>query len=514
MTDVVHRRHILLTGAQTALGRALSQALAATHRITPLPDEDLADRSRITRAAASVDTIIHLVHEAPDMHPDRERDALDRATRGSYDLLTAANPDRFILVSSLRPMSHYPASLLVDEHFQPQPTTRAEDLVPYLAELTVREVSRVQQVEVIVLRLGEVVDPAQTPVDTRSALALHIEDAVQSVMRGLAFAGNPEERPTRFHLFHITDGGTGSWFRQGAAWQPAFGYRPQYQLTNDVRIEPTSVSTERSASPAPSPIRRLTIFGAYGPLSAAATMVLASTYTLRLTDLRPVEDLASIPPQSPGAPLPQRLGPPHEHQVVNVANLDQVLAAAQGAQALLNCAVVRQDPVAAFQVNVIGALNIMQAAVAHGIRRIVHTGPLLTLLRHPAGYDAEFGLVDDLPPRPGDDLYFVSKFLGQEICRIFAEAYGLEVPALLFCNFVEPSLPPRNRDRFFPFAVSWSDSAQAILRAVDIPQLPRPFEILHILADLPHGKYTNAKAKFLLDWQPQDSLADYWQRDR
>jgi nucleoside-diphosphate-sugar epimerase len=58
--------------------------------------------------------------------------------------------------------------------------------------------------------------------------------------------------------------------------------------------------------------------------------------------------------------------------------------------------------------------------------------------------------------------------------------------------------------------VSWADAARALRRALEVPSLPAPFEIIHILADLPHGKYANAKAKRLLGWQPRDSLASLW----
>jgi nucleoside-diphosphate-sugar epimerase len=42
--------------------------------------------------------------------------------------------------------------------------------------------------------------------------------------------------------------------------------------------------------------------------------------------------------------------------------------------------------------------------------------------------------------------------------------------------------------------------------------LPSPFEVFHILADLPHGKYSNEKAKRLLGWQPRDTLELLWGR--
>jgi nucleoside-diphosphate-sugar epimerase len=58
--------------------------------------------------------------------------------------------------------------------------------------------------------------------------------------------------------------------------------------------------------------------------------------------------------------------------------------------------------------------------------------------------------------------------------------------------------------------VSWSDAARAMRCALEVPSLPRPFEVFHILADLPHGKYTNEKARRLLGWRPHDTLSHLW----
>lgn len=505
-------QRILITGPDTVLGTRLVRELSRIHGVTSLPDTELADRGRVARLTADATTIVHLVHEPPGIGDDSGHAALDRATRGTYDLLTTGQVGRCILVSSLRHLRHYPATIAVNERFRPNPAPTAEDLIPHLAELTLREVSRVRPVEGIVLRVGQVTDPEAQRKERLTSLALHIDDAVQGVVRALAYRGTQDEPPTRFRTFHIVDDGSGSRFRPAAASEPAFGYAPRFRLTDGFRDDHPPSQPERRVQSRPA-IQRITMYGAGGPLGAIAATVLAPRYTLRLTDLRPVADLAVAPPQSPGAPVLTELPPPHEHQVVDVVDTGAVMAAAEGADALINCTVLRRDPVGAFNVNVIGALNVVRAAVAHGVRRVVHTGPLLTLLPHPAGYHAEFALHDDLPPRPGDDLYFVSKFLGQEICRIFAEAHDLEVPSLLFCSFVEPSLPPRNRERFLPFAVSWADSATAVACALEVRSLPRPFEPFHILADLPHGKYTNAKARSLLGWQPQDDLADHWRSE-
>ncbi len=111
-------------------------------------------------------------------------------------------------------------------------------------------------------------------------------------------------------------------------------------------------------------------------------------------------------------------------------------------------------------------------------------------------------------PRPGRHLYGHSKYLGQEICRAFADDYDLEIPALLFSEFIAPEtglpLP------LHPFAVSWRDAARAIRRALEVPHLPEPFEVLHVNANLPHGRFTNGKAKRVLGWQPVDTLQHLW----
>lgn len=498
---------IYLTGSDTLLGAALRRALGESHELHA-PSPEPRDRAAIAEAAAGCDAVVHLVPPAADQD---DLDALDRATRGTYDLLTAASPSRFVLVTSLRPFARYPASWLVTEQWMPRPAPTATDLAPYLAELTAREVARVRPVEAIVLRLGEVVDPA-TASGPADASWLHIEDAVAAVERALTFAPGEATRPTRWHVFHIVDGGANSRFPLDDAARPPFSFAPRHRLTDAATLPADEGSFPPRPAPIPSrPIRRVAIFGAGGPLAAVTAEALERDHILRLTDVRPLVEAAAAPPQSPGAPLPRPLPPPHEERLVDVTDPAQVLAAAEGMDALVNCTVVRPHPVNAFRVNLLGAYNVMRAAVTHGIRRVVHTGPIQTLIPHPAGFAPEFDISPDLPPRPGDDLYFMSKFLGQEVCRIFAEAYDLEVPTLLFCAFRNPDVPLLD-EPLHPFTISWADAGEAMRQAVRAPGFPRPFEVLHINADLPHGKYPNDKAKRLLAWQPRDRFESHWRR--
>src|SRR5207249_4241900 len=154
---------------------------------------------------------------------------------------------------------------------------------------------------------------------------------------------------------------------------------------------------------------------------------------LRLADVRPMAEIvASYTPQKPGAPVPHLLSETHESRVVDVTDPGQVRDAVRGMDAIVNFTVVRRDPVEAFRVNTLGPHNIVRAAVAAGVRRFVQTGPQHVTLTGPAGYWDDFGLSDDLPGRPGAHLYTLSKYLGHEICRIFAEEHGLQIPLLFF----------------------------------------------------------------------------------
>jgi nucleoside-diphosphate-sugar epimerase len=179
--------------------------------------------------------------------------------------------------------------------------------------------------------------------------------------------------------------------------------------------------------------------------------------------------------------------------------------------AILNCTVIRHDPVEAFRVNTLGAYNIARAAVAHGIRRVVQTGPQLVTLAGGTGYWADYDVPGDAPPRAGDHLYGHSKYLGQEILRVFADHYGLEVPVLLFCIFIDPEREAPGRE-LNPFTVSWEDAAHALRRALEVAAFPSPYEVMNVNADLPHGRVTNERAKRLLGWAPRHRLERFWTR--
>jgi nucleoside-diphosphate-sugar epimerase len=217
-------------------------------------------------------------------------------------------------------------------------------------------------------------------------------------------------------------------------------------------------------------------------------------HTLRLADIKP---------------HPPEIAARHETMIVDISSPNEVMRAAEGMEAIVNLTVVRGHPVHSFDVNIRGAYNVIRAAVEHGIKRIVHTGPQGVMTHY---YD-DYSIPSDTPLRYGVDLYGLTKLVSFEICRTFAEAHDLEVVCLLFCWFLDPddSRIPVGQDTH-SFAVSWADTGQIFHKALIAPALPSPFEIFNITSNVPHNRYSIEKARRILDYQPKDDLARLWKR--
>lgn len=423
---------------------------------------DLRDEAFVTAVVKNVELLLHF---APlSLTGDDERANLEQATLGAYQLAHAARKagvGRIILGSTMALFATAPQGWRITEQWRPRPQPTQSDLCAWLAECGLREIARDHGLPVICVRFGA---PDAT--------------AVAALQQALVVK---------------VDG----WRVLHAAQKSPIATSPVYPAI------------------ASRPIQKVVIFGSGGPLAATAALELAPHYQLRLTDVKPLATIIAEGPrrdQHPGAPLAVSLAAPHDEMVVDVTDAAQVLAACAGADAIVNCTVVRHHVAGSFSVNVVGAYNVMQAAVTHGIRRVVHTGPFQLGLGGGAGYSWDTLVGDDVPARPGSAMvsYLHTKYLGQEVCRIFAEAYQLETPALLFCDFADLVYHRPHDASVHPFTVTWGDAARAIRCALETPTLPSPFELLHINADLPHGVFPNEKAKRMIGWQPLDALESWW----
>ncbi|MGI8483410.1 MAG: NAD-dependent epimerase/dehydratase family protein [Thermomicrobiales bacterium] len=501
---------ILLCDIPDTIRDGLARKLANRHDLLSLAG-DVRDRDACIERA-DCDVIIHGLPENAD-----SLTTIDFASRGTWNLLTTTSARRYVFLSSMRMFDAYGTRWHIDEDWAPRPATDVKQLAPYLAEVASREISRTLPVNCVILRLDDVVPATQFREGSLSPIALHVDDAIEAIV-GAAENENPRENAGRWEAFHVVRGGAGSRYPIGHLSHMPFAFTPHQGSGSG---DATTLDEEGKAPlfpAAPLPLRDLALpehvvmFGAGGPLGAATTECLKDDVRLLLTDRRALQEITGLPPQSEGAPLPIPVSPPHEERIVDVTDPKAVLAAVAGMDTIVNCTVVRGDPIEAFRVNTLGAFNMMQAAVTAGIRRVVQTGPILTLAPYPAGYIEDRDIGSDLPPRPGDNLYFVSKFLGQEICRIFAEEHAIACPVLLFSGFVEPLIAEGEGVCPGAFTISWKDAGRAMAAATRVRDLPAPFVVANILADAPHDRYRNDAMRTILGWKPEDRLDHLWYR--
>lgn len=240
---------------------------------------------------------------------------------------------------------------------------------------------------------------------------------------------------------------------------------------------------------------KVLILGGTGYLGPHVVKALEGRHELRVTDIKP-----------PAAKIA------HEFRRVDIASLDQVRKAAEGMDAIVNLAVLRNDRKFAFDVNTRGCYNMMLAAVEHKIRRVINTGPHLVVSGLP--YDRfDFGIAPDSPPQPGTHLYGLSKSLGQEICRVFSQHHDIYVQEHLFFSLRDMDKLTPGADAT-PFSISWGDAGEAIRLGVeiDLAKLPSRCEVFFVFADMPHGKYVNDKVKRVLGLRFRDDLSVLWKK--
>ncbi len=240
---------------------------------------------------------------------------------------------------------------------------------------------------------------------------------------------------------------------------------------------------------------KVLILGANGYLGPHVVKALEPHHELRITDIKP----------------PAR-NTRHEFRLVDVASLDQVRNAAKGMDAILNLSVLRNHRQLAFDVNARGCYNMMLAAVEHGIRRIINTGPHFTVAGRT--YEAfDFAITPDAPPQPGTNLYALTKSLGQETCRVFTQHHDIYVQDYLFYSLRDMASLTRGTDAT-PFSILWADAGEIFRLGleIDLAKLPSRCEIFFVFADMPHGQFVNEKAKRILGFRPKDDLQVLWRK--
>lgn len=218
---------LLLTVGAHRLTQHLADTLSPAHTLVLADDAhqqtghsfvrcDFDDDRATSWLTRGVDAIVHFGWVDPEEDASQQ---LDRQTRQTFNLLKSAaeaSVPRMIYLSSLGLMQGYSEKLRVTERWRPLPTTNPQILAPYLGEIVCREFARERRLQVVCLRLGEVMWEQGTGT---SVWGLYPKDLVQAVSGALVADLPP------FSVFHIQSKVPGQRYGTGEA-ERVLGLRP------------------------------------------------------------------------------------------------------------------------------------------------------------------------------------------------------------------------------------------------------------------------------------------------
>jgi uronate dehydrogenase len=225
-------------------------------------------------------------------------------------------------------------------------------------------------------------------------------------------------------------------------------------------------------------MKKILITGAAGDVGGHLRRELAGRYDLRLSDIRPIADLA----------------PGEEFIRGDCASLRDMLRVTQGVDAIVHLGgfSVEGSWEVILRANIVGAYQVFEAARRNGVRRMV-----FATSNHAVGfYDRDETIDHRVYPKP-DSRYGVSKVFGEALGSLYAHKYGMEVVCVRIGN-----VNPRPMDkRRLSIWLSPRDLAQLVSIAIDKPGIR--FEIVYGVSGNRRSWYDNANAE-RLGYRPQD----------
>jgi uronate dehydrogenase len=225
-------------------------------------------------------------------------------------------------------------------------------------------------------------------------------------------------------------------------------------------------------------MKKILVTGAAGDVGGHLRRELAGRYALRLSDIRPVADLAA------------------EEEFIrgDCATLRDMLRVTSGVDAVVHLGgfSVEGPWETILRANIVGTYNTFEAARRNGVRRMV-----FATSNHAVGfYDRDETIDHRVYPRP-DSRYGVSKVFGEALGSLYADKYGMEVVCIRIGN-----VNPRPMDkRRLSIWLSPRDLAQLVSIAIDRPGIR--FEIVYGVSGNRRSWYDNANAE-RLGYAPED----------
>ncbi len=224
--------NILVTSAAAPFAQMLAEGLRTDHTVRLTERTGVKGIADLAISPLGPDLSTNLlvrcmdavVHVATPLTTDNELQQIDYLTRCTYNLCMAAAAEgvkRVVYLNTLAVMTGYDPNYLVGEFWRPRPTTQAGTLAKHLGEATCREFAREFKLEVVSLRLGEIVK-SETVSTQPDPMWLDERDAVQAVTLALT-----TPLPRRWSVYHIQHKADNSRFPIRLAEQQ-LNFHPQF----------------------------------------------------------------------------------------------------------------------------------------------------------------------------------------------------------------------------------------------------------------------------------------------
>ena len=226
------------------------------------------------------------------------------------------------------------------------------------------------------------------------------------------------------------------------------------------------------------------ITSAASDLAQQVAIALSEEHTLRLTELRPVENIE-------GNFVKSALG--HDEATNGlVRGMDAIIHIAEVPPELLAEADDPDNYAIDYQTRC--TYNLLMAASAEGVKRFIYASTLRLFEQH----GEDWTVAESWRPRPSVDSFVLSKHLGEFTCREFARERKLNVTCLRLGNLVTAEIAATTE--YDSMWLEMNDAVAAFQRALTSPSR---WDIYHIQSEFPGARFSVRTAKSEIDFNPR-----------
>jgi len=233
------KRNVLITSAHSARAQAIAAELSQGYRVRLTAPSNVLTSNEFIRCSLdcdeATDAVVRgmdaVIHVAEPLPKANEAERIDYRTRCTYNLLQAAVREgarQIVYLSSVAMMTTYDDGFEVDEDWRPFPTAESGALSHFLGEVTCREFAREGKLDVVVLRLGNVVRAETAAGKAFDPLWVDQRDVTQAVSLVLESpAVENDSGLGRWSVFHILSASPRARFSVARA-KRALKYGPRF----------------------------------------------------------------------------------------------------------------------------------------------------------------------------------------------------------------------------------------------------------------------------------------------